>query len=245
MVLGFAAAAPVQARDLFGVAGGYAAPLGTTADFTSGGYTIEARWRHHNRARSAFEFEFGYIQMELEGAIQSTISQFEALARQKNQLAQLQGGAGDGWLTAEYGTLEIYHVDANFLFFPWPKARISPFASFGAGVYDWRVPFRIKFFHTPFFGEQHSYEPPAEGGFYSGIVPEEEVDFTKHDIAGGLNVAGGFAVRLTSSLELGGTARFHLIFTNGEGNLEEGIDNQDYLDDISIAVLKGALSWRF
>ena len=51
-------AGPAAARDYFGVTGGYVAPLGTTADFSGTGYTIEARWRHHNKGRSAFELEF-------------------------------------------------------------------------------------------------------------------------------------------------------------------------------------------
>jgi hypothetical protein len=240
-----AGAHPAAARDYFGVTGGYVAPLGTTADFSGSGYTIEARWRHHNKGRSAFELELGYIETELEGEVQETIANFEALARQKNELAQLQGGPGDGWMVAEYGTLNIFHFGPNYLFFPMPKSRLSPFVSFGAGVYDWRLPFRLKFYRTPFFGEQHAYDPPSTGALYAGIVPEEAVDFTKHETSGGISIAGGFTFRMTNSLEIGGTARAHLIFSNGEGNKELGVDNQDYLDNMTLLALKGALQWRF
>lgn len=238
-------AGPAAARDYFGVTGGYVAPLGTTADFSGTGYTIEARWRHHNKGRSAFELELGYVETTLEGEVQATVSRFEELARQKNELAQLQGGPGDGWLVAEYGTLNIFHFGPNYLFFPWPKSRFSPFVSFGGAVYDWKVPFRLKFYRTPFFGEQHAYDPPAEGALYAGIVPEEDVDFTKHETSGGISVAGGISMRLTSHLELGATGRAHLIFSNGEGDSELGVDNQDYLDNMTFFALKGALQWRF
>jgi hypothetical protein len=239
------AAGPAAARDLFGVEVGYAEPLGRTSDFAKGGTTFEARWRHHNRGRSAFEFEFGYSQNGLEGEIQNTIRNYETLIRSKNQLAQMQGGPGDGWLLAEYGTLEIYHAGVNFMYFPLKSARVSPFLSFGGGLYDWRVPFRVRFFRTPFFGEQRAYDPIPTGGAYAGVLEFDVVDYTKHETAGGINAAGGFAARLTRKLELSGTARVHLIFSSGDGNREEGIDNQDYLADMTFVMLKGGLNWRF
>lgn len=239
------AAAPAAGRDLFGAVGGYMAPLGNTADFAGDGYAIEARWRHHNRGRSAFEFEVGYSQAGLEGEIQATIEGFKSLVLLKNQEAQLQGGPGEGWLVAEYGTLEIFYGDVNFLYFPLKDARVSPFLSFGAGLYNWRVPFRVRFVDTPFFGEQNPYDPIPVGGLYAGVVAYEEVDYSKHETAGGLSVASGVAIRLTRSFELAGTARVHLIFSNGDGNDEEGIDDQDYLDNMNFVLLKGGLNWRF
>jgi hypothetical protein len=131
------------------------------------------------------------------------------------------------------------------LFFPKPKWRVAPFVSIGGGLYNWRLPFRLKFYRTPFFGEQHAYEPPSLGGLYAGILPEEVVDFTKHETTGGVSVATGATVALTRNLELGATARVHLIFSNGQGDAEEGVDDQEYLDDLSLLALKGALQWRF
>jgi hypothetical protein len=239
------AAAPAAARDLFGAVGGYMVPLGSTSDFAGDGYAIEARWRHHNRGRSAFEIQLGYSQAGLEGEIQTTIEGYKDLVLYKNLQAQQQGGPGEGWLVAEYGTLEIFYGDVNFLYFPLKDARVSPFVSFGAGLYNWRLPFRVTFFDTPFFGEQNAYDPIPASGVYSGVVPVEEIDYTKHETAGGLSVASGASVRLTRALELAATARVHLIFSNGDGNDEEGIDDQDYLDNMTFVLLKGGLNWRF
>jgi hypothetical protein len=239
------AASPAGARDYFGFEAGGASAVGQTSDFSTGGAYFDLRWRHHNKGRSAFELEAGYTTMGLGGEITSTIDYYEGLARAKNQAAQQQGGPGEGYVVAEYGTLDIYHLDVNYLFFPLKNARVSPWISFGGGFYKWRVPFRVRFYETPFFGEQHAYLPIAEGGVYSGVVVHEDVDFTKDETTGGLNLGGGATARITSRLYAGATVRLHLIFTSGEGNREELVDNQDYMNDMTILLLKAGLNWRF
>jgi hypothetical protein len=241
----FCGAKPAIASDFFGFEAGAASAVGQTADFSNDGTSFDVRWRHQNKGRSAFELEAGFTNMGLGGEITNTIARYEAQTRSKNQAAQQQGGPGDGYITAEYGTLDIYHLGVNYLFFPLKNARVSPWASFGGGVYSWSVPFRIRFYDTPFFGEQHSYLPMADGGVYSGVVPHEDIDFTKEETSGGLSVGGGLTARLTGRLSIGATARFHLIFSNGEGNREELIDNQDYMNQMTIVMLKGGLNWRF
>lgn len=240
-----AVATPAAGRDYFGVEAGYVSAIGNSAEFASDGTGIELHWRHLNKGRTAFEIEAGYMQLGLDGAVQDRIASFEALVRNKNQLAQLQGGPGNGFLTAEYGTLDIYSLGVNLLFYPLKGKRVSPFLSFGAGAYNWRVPFRLKFYRTPFFGEQHTYQEPEEGAFYAGVVPEEGLDFTKHETTGGVNVGTGATWRVSSKIDVGVTARAHLLFSSGTGNREEGIDDQDYLDNISLFVLKGGLNYRF
>jgi hypothetical protein len=236
---------PAEARDTFGSEAGYVTAVGTSNSFASDGYQIEAHWRHYNKGRTAFEIEASYMELGLEGEIQNTIASFDARMRDKNALAQLQGGPGNGFMTAEFGTLEIYSGCANLLFYPLKGKRLSPFVSFGAGAYNWRVPFRVKFYRTPFFGEQHAWQPPAEGAFYAGTVAEEAVDFTKHETTGGLNAGLGATFRINSKWDIGFTSRAHLIFSSGTGNREEGIDDQDYLDDITIVSLKGGINYRF
>jgi hypothetical protein len=248
-VLGIvAAAAPVPAAELVGADGGLATPLGKTGDFAGAGTAVELRWRHHNRGRSAWEIVAGYTQMGLEGEIQNTIARYEQLMRQKNLLAQIQGGPGNGFIIAEYGTMETFYGGANFLFHPLgnpQRMRVAPFVSIGAGVYNWRVPFRMEWLRTPSFGEQHAYDPPEEGQLYSVIIPRDEVDFTKHNTSGGLNAAVGTTLRLTRQLQLDLQARTHLLFSSGQGDREEGVDDQDYLDNITFVLLNGGLNWRF
>jgi len=242
-MLGFAS--PALARDTFGTEFGYVAAVGTAGTFASDGTELEVHWRHYNKGRTAFEIEAAYMQLGLEGEVQNTIADFDALIRNKNALAQLQGGPGDGFLTAEFGTLEVYSLGVNLLFYPLKARRLSPFFSFGGGAYNWRVPFRVKFYRTPFFGEQHAWQPPDEGAFYAGTVAEEQVDFTKHETTGGLNAGLGATFRINSKWDIGFTSRAHLIFSSGTGNREEGVDNQEYLDDITLIAIKGGVNYRF
>jgi hypothetical protein len=245
IVGGIAIAGPAVARDYFGIEAGYVVPMGTSADFASDGGIVELHWRHMNKGHTAFEIEAAGWRLGLEGAVQDEIARLEGLVRHKNELAQLQGGPGNGFLTAEYGQLEMYSLSVNVLFYPRKGKAFSPFLSFGGGAYNWQVPFRIKFYRTPFFGEQHAWDDPAEGSFYSGVVREEQIDYTKHETTGGLNLGGGITWRLSNHFDIGGTARGHLIFSSGTGNKEEGIDDQDYLDNMSFLVLKGGFNYRF
>lgn len=239
------AAAPALARDYFGFEVGTATAVGQTADFSSDGTTLDFRWRHHNKGHSAFELEAGYTQMGLGGEILSTIDYYETMTRGKNEAAQQQGGPGDGYVVAEYGTLDIYHLAANYLYFPLKNARVAPWVSFGGGIYSWRVPFRVRFYRTPFFGEQHAWLPMAEGGVYAGVVAHEDVDYTKDSLSGGVSLGGGLTGRIAGQLYAGATVRFHLIFSNGEGDREELSDNQDYLQGMTTVLLKAGLNWRF
>jgi hypothetical protein len=239
------AASPALARDYIGFEAGAATAVGQTSDFSSDGAVVDFRWRHQNKGRSAYELEASFMQLGLGGEINSTIDYYEALSRGKNEAAQQQGGPGEGYVVAEYGTLDIYHLTANYLFFPLKNARVSPWLSFGGGVYNWQVPFRVRFYRTPFFGEQHSWLPIADGGVYAGVVTEEAIDFTKDVTSGGLSIGAGLSGRVVSNLYIGATARFHLIFSNGEGDREELADNQDYLENMTIGLLKAGLNWRF
>lgn len=239
------ATSPAWAIDWFGADAGYVQPLGRTGDFTSNGTSLELRWRHHNRGRSAWELVAGYAQLGLEGEIQNTIAFYERQMREKNQLAQLQGQRGEGFLTATYGVLDVFYGGANFLFQPWKNATLAPFASFGGGLYNWRVPFTIHWYRSPFFGEQRSWDPPGTGGLYAGEISEDVVDYTKHKTSGGLNVALGSTVRVTKRIHLDLQARTHLIFSSGKGDPEEAIDDQDYLDRLSLILLHGGLNFRF
>jgi hypothetical protein len=249
LLLGIAtAAAPAHGLDYVGLDGGFASPLGKTGDFTNDGTGLELRWRHHNRGRSAWELVAGYTQMGLEGEIQDTIARYAQLMREKNQLAQLQGGPGNGFIIAEYGIFEAFYGGANLLFHPLgnpQRTRFAPFLSVGAGLYNWRVPFRMEWLRSPFFGEQNAYDPPAEGGLYAGVQQPQEVDFTKHHTSGGLNAGIGTTMRLTRRLQLDLQARTHLLFSTGRGDREEGIDDQDYLENLSFVLLNGGLNWRF
>jgi hypothetical protein len=239
------AAGPAGAGEFAGGNVGFAQAIGRSADFASDGTMVELRWRHQNRGRSAWELYLGYAQLGLDGEVQQTIAEFKATVEEKNQLAQYQGGPGEGYLVAEHGTFESFFFGANLLVHPWKRGRVSPYFSFGGGAYNWRLPFRVKFRRVPFFGEQHAYDPAANGEYYAGVVPEEVVDFTKHQTSGGLNVGVGSGLRLTQHLQLGAAARIVLIFSSGRGNREEGIDDQDYLNDITMAFLDAGLSYRF
>lgn len=239
------ASGPAAAVDFAGADLGFAQAIGQSADFATDGTMLEVRWRHQNRGRTAWELCVGYAQLGIEGEIQETIAEFKATVEAKNQLAQYQGGPGEGYLVAEYGIFETYFVGANLLVHPWRRGRVSPYFSFGGGAYNWRLPFRAKFRRVPFFGEQHAYDAPATGAYYAGVVQEEVVDFTKHVTSGGLNVGVGSGFRLTQHLQVGASARIVLIFSSGQGDREEGIDDQDYLNDITLAFLKAGLNYRF
>lgn len=238
-------ALPASGQNSFGATGGLSTAVGKSNDFATDGGSVELRWRHFNRSRSAFEFVVGYTQMALEGEVQATIDGYEALTRRKNFLAQSQGGPGNGFLVAEYGILEVFYGGPNLVVQPWKVGPVGPFVSIGAGIYNWRVPFRIKWNRMPFFGEQHSWEPVAEGGFYSGVVGEEIVDFTKHHTSPGVSAAFGSVLRLTRRLSLDAQARLHLIFSSGAGDREAAVDDQDYLDRIRFLQVNGGLNWRF
>jgi hypothetical protein len=245
VLAGIAAAASAQASDWFGADGAVVEPLGTASDFATGGTSFELRWRHYNNGRSALEITGGYFEMGLGGEIEATIARYAQLVRVKNELAQLQGGPGDGYLEAEYGVFTSQYLAANLLFHPFGVGRLSPFVSFGGGAYRWRAPFRLKFFRTPFFGEQRAYDEPAEGGTYVGVVREEQIEFTKNETSGGVNGGLGLSFRITDRLMLDGVVRTHLLFSSGRGNREEGIDDQNYLDDITFMVARGGLNFRF
>lgn len=241
-VLGVRSAA---SQDFYGVTGGVSKAVGKSNDFATEGGSVEIRWRHFNRSRSALEFVIGYTQMGLEGEVQNTVDRYEALARRKNFLAQAQGGPGNGFLVAEYGIFEAYYGGANLVVQPWKLGRLGPFLSAGAGIYNWRVPFRIKWNRTPFFGEQHSWEPIAEGGFYSGVVGEEIVDFTKQHTSPGVSAAFGSILRLSRRFSFDAQARIHLVFTSGDGDKEAAVDDQPYLDRVRFLQLNGGLNYRF
>jgi hypothetical protein len=224
---------------------GLAQAVGTSQQFASNGGTVEAGWRHYNRGRTAYEFVAGYAQLGLEGEIQNTIERFDLQMRYKNQLAQQQGGLGNGYLVSEYGILEVFYAGADVLFHFTKRGRFTPFVSGGAGVYNWRVPFRIKFRNSPFFGEQNAYNPPGLGHVYSGVQPEQTLDFSKHHTSGGLNAALGTNVKLTRHVSLVASARGHLVFSNGNGNRELGVDDQDYETHITMVFLKCGVNYRF
>jgi hypothetical protein len=227
---------------------GVNAPAGDMSTFADPGSAFEVRWRHYNRNRSAYEFSFGYSQNGLQGEVQNTIDGYEALIRQKNLLAQQQGGDGLGTMLAEFGTFEMFYIDANVMYRFLKQSRFSPIVSFGGGIYNWRLPFRIKFFDVPSFGEQNSWEPighPNGQTFYAFVFPEQAIDYTKHETDGGLNFALGADWRLSRSWALEVEARAHIVFSSPDGNPEVGSDDQDYLEDLTFLVANGAISYRF
>jgi hypothetical protein len=231
------------------VSAGLSQPFGTSSDFASQGNTFELRWRHWNRGHSAYEIVGGFAENALGGEIQSTIDGYETLVRAKNELAQLQGTSpGQGTVVAEYGTLDMYYLNANFLYRFLRRARISPTVSFGAGAYYWKLPFRIKFYDVPSFGEQRPWlgiGEPNESRVYAFDFEEQVLDYTKSVVSGGLNAAFGLDIRLTRHLNLGGEARAHLIFSSGQGDLERGSDDQPYLDNMTFLYVQGSLIYRF
>lgn len=238
-------AAPVRAADWLGVDGGVLRTLGNSTDFAKDGTTFEVYWQHFNKGRSALQFGVGYAEMGFDGAVQQTIAQYKTVIQDKNLLAQLQGGPGAGWLSAEYGVFKTTYLTVNLLTQPYRAGRFAAFVTGGLGLYRWRSPFRIKFYDTPFFGEQHAYDEPGEGNFYNGILRQDQIEFTKEGTTGGLNAGGGVAFRLASHLVASAQVRTHLTFTSGTGNREEGIDDQDYLDRVSFGLVRGGLSYRF
>lgn len=240
--------APAQASNHLLFKSGVVAPLGTSADFADNGTDFELRWRHFNRGRSAYEFVVGFSQTPLDGEVQSTIADFERLVRMKNLLAQQQGGDGVGTILAEFGTLDVYYVNANFNYRFFRRTRVAPFASVGAGLYNWRLPFRVKFFNVPSFGEQNAWERiggDTDQQYYAYVFPEQSIDFTKHKTSGGLNVAVGADLRLTRTWAVEIEGRAHLIFSSGRGTPEVGSDDQEYLDNMTFFVANAALSYRF
>lgn len=239
------AAAPAGASDWIGIDGGVLRPAGASTDFAQDGKTLEVYWQHFNKGRSALQVGLGYMEMGFDGAVQHTIADYKSLIQDKNLLAQQQGGPGEGWLSAEYGVFETTYLTVNLLTQPYRAGRFAVFVTGGLGVYRWRSPFRIKFYDTPFFGEQRAYDPPAEGTFYSGVQPQDQVDYTKEGFTGGLNGGGGVAFRIVSHLVMNAQVRGHITFTSGTGNREEGIDDQDYLNDVSFVLARGGLSYRF
>lgn len=244
LVLGFAAA-PASATDWFGGGGGVGRAIGKSGDFASDGGTFEVRWRHYNEHHSALEVVGGYVEMGLDGRVQETIGDYERLVRRKNELAQLQGGPGNGFLVAEYGVFQTAYLGVNLLVHPYDRGRFRPFVSVGGAGYSWRLPFRLRFYSTPFFGEQRAFDPPGEGFFYAGVVPEDRIDFTKREIGGGVTGGLGASLRLTNRLMVDTMVRAHLLFSSGRGNREEGIDDQEYLDQITFMVVRGGLNYRF
>jgi hypothetical protein len=238
-------AVPSAPQNILTIDAGLAQAVHTTNTFATNGGTFEVGWRHYNRGRTAYEFVLGYAQMGLQGEIQNTIAAFDARMRYKNQLAQEQGGPGNGYIVPEYGIFETYYGGADLLFHFTQQGRFAPFVSLGAGLYNWRVPFRIKFRNSPFFGEQHAYDAPGVGNVYSGVLPEETVDFTKHKTSGGLNAALGSNIKFTRRVSFVASARGHLVFSNGSGNRELGIDDQDYENHLTMVFFKGGVNYRF
>jgi len=234
-----------QAQNFYGVHGGYAKAIGNSADFASDGAAFELRWRRFNRGRTAFEIVAGYTQLGLEGAIQDRIDFYEGLIKVKNEAAQFQGGPGNGFMMAEYGTFESFHAGLNLHFTLSKSTRLTPYFNFGAAAYSWKVPFRLRFSRVPFFGEQHAFDPLVDIPFYSGIQPDEDLDFTNQHTSGGLNASLGTTYRVQRHLTLDAEVRTHLLFTTGEGDRELGVDDQDYLDNISFVLLQGGLHYRF
>jgi hypothetical protein len=238
-----------QAKDEVVFAIGISQPLGTTSDFVSQGYAYEMRWRHWNRGNSACGLVGGFSEHSPEGEIQKTISGFATLIRSKNQLAQLQGASpGRGRIIAEYGTLDTYYLTANYLYRFLRRSRISPTVAIGGGGYYWKMPFRVKFYDVPSFGEQKPWLPtgdPNNSTVYAYDFGEEILDYTKTQVSGGLSAAFGLDMRLTNHLMLGGEARAHILFSSGQGNLEEGSDDQNYLDNMTYLFVQGSLNYRF
>ena len=238
----------VAAREIVVIGGGVSVPLGETADFTDTGSGLEVRYRHLNSTRSSFEFALGYYGGTLSGSIPSTIEQYEELVRQKNLMAQQASQPGQGFLVAEYGSLEVYNFNVNFMYRFSQRSRFSPFASAGAGLYVWRVPFRLQFFNVPSFGEQHAYDPIGNSGsqfVFDDRYPPQVIDYTKHETSGGLNAAFGLDVRFTRQVGLEVEGRGHLLFSSGKGDREDPADDQLYLDNLGFLRCQGSLYYRF
>ena len=241
-------AAQTRARDLVVIGGGTSVPLGDANSFADPGASFEIRYRHFNTGRSAFELSFGVSNSPVGGIIPETIDSFEALVRRKNLLAQEQFGIGQGYLLAEYGKFELYNFNVNFLYRFNQRARFSPVASVGGGVYVWRLPFRLQFFDVPSFGEQHAYDPIGPAGFqfiFSDFLPPQVIDFTKHETSGGLNSALGLDTRISRSWGFEVEGRFHLMFSSGKGDAENLADDQDYLHNMTFLNVQGSLYYRF
>ena len=79
----------------------------------------------------------------------------------------------------------------------------------------------------------------------SGVVAQDAIEYTKNETSGGIEGGAGVSVRVTSRVMLDAALRAHLIFSSGQGNREEGIDDQDYLDDISFFVARLGLNFKF
>lgn len=230
------------------VTGGSPQPIGDTADFNDAGSSFDVRWRHYNRGRTAYEFSIGYLNNGISGVIPQTIDEFEALIRDKNLRAQADSQPGEGTVEAEFGTLEVYSFNVNVMYRFSRRARFSPVVSVGAGVYNWRVPFRVSFRNVPSFGEQRPYHPPESEDVvfvFDDRFPPQEIDYTKHETSGGLNAALGANLGITRNIGIDFEARAHLIFSSGEGDPELAIDNQDYLSPLNFLIIHGGLSYRF
>jgi hypothetical protein len=241
-------AGTATAREVVVVSGGVAIPLGDSADFTDTGGAIEVRFRHLNTGHSAWELGVGYFAAPLSGVIPETVESYEALVRTKNLAAQQQSGPGQGFVVAEYGTLEVFDITAQYLYRFSQRGRFSPFASVGAGVYHWRVPFRLRFYQVPSFGEQHAYDPMGASGYqfvFDDDLDPQVINFSKDETSGGLNAAVGIDLRATRAFGIEAEARAHLLFTSGEGVQEDPADNQPYLDNMSFLRLQGTLYYRF
>jgi len=238
-----------RASDQLVITGGYPIPLGQSADFSDAGESVDVRWRHYNRGHTAYEFSLGYLNNALSGVIPNTVDDFEALIRRKNLLAQQQNQPGEGFILAEYGTLEIYSFNANVAYRVSRRARASPIFSVGAGVYKWQVPFRIKFYDVPSFGEQRAFDPIASSQRsefrFDGRFSEQVINYTKRQVTGGLNLAVGADLRVMKNISLDVEGRAHLIFSSGKGDPEEGIDDQDYLSPMHFFLMHTGISYRF
>lgn len=252
-VLGVIAAVPLQpppasGRDIVLVSGGVAVPLGETADFTDNGAGIEMRFRHYNTGHSAWELGVAYFASPLSGTITETIASYEALIRQKNLAAQQASQPGQGYMLAEFGELEMFNLTAQFMYRFSQRGRVSPVASVGGGLYHWRLPFRLRFYNVPSFGEQHAYDPMGNAGHqfvFDDRLPPQVIDFTKDETSGGLNAALGVDVRASRSFGVEAEGRAHLLFSSGKGADEDPADDQPYLDNISFLRLQATLYYRF
>jgi hypothetical protein len=244
----FACVPRLEAREIVMVSGGIAVPLGKTGDFTDTGAGMELRFRHSNTGHSAWEITTGYMEAPLTGVIPATIESYEALVRTKNLGAQQASQPGEGYLVAEYGKLELFNVGANYTYRFSQRRSFSPLASVGAGLYVWRVPFRLRFFNVPSFGEQHAYDPMGPSGHqfvFDDRFPPQVIDYTKDETSGGLNAAFGLDYRATKSFGVEGEARAHLLFSSGKGDQEDSADDQPYVDNMSFLRLQMSLYYRF
>ena len=241
-------ATPATAREVAVVSGGALIPLGETADFSDVGVSLEVRFRHFNTGHSAWELSVAYFAAPLSGVIPETVEEYEALIRSKNLAAQQQSGPGQGYMLAEYGDLEGFDVAAQYLYRFSQRGRFSPFASVGGGIYHWRLPFRLRFYDVPSFGEQHAYDPMGSAGYqfvFDADLDPQVIDFTKDVTSGGLNAAVGLDLRATPAFGIEAEARAHLLFSSGNGVEEDPADNQPYLDNMSFVRLQGTLYYRF